>query len=58
MRARTFGRWVARAVFVAALGLGLAVPAVATAGETGVGEAVASAVEPSAAFVAFDHEWG
>jgi hypothetical protein len=57
MRARTIGRWVARAVFVAALGLGVAVPAAAMAGESGVGSAVAAAVAKPVVYQTFDYEW-
>jgi hypothetical protein len=60
MRARTIGRWVARAVFVAALGVGVAVPVAANAGESGVGSAVAAAVAKPASGVpvTLDFEWG
>jgi hypothetical protein len=59
MRARTIGRWVARAVFVAALGVGVAIPVAASAGESGVGSAVAAAVAKPAGGVSItlDHEW-
>jgi hypothetical protein len=59
MRARTIGRWVARAVFVAALGVGVAIPVAASAGESGVGNAVAAAVAKPAGGVSItlDYEW-
>lgn len=57
MRARTFRRWVARAVFAAALGVGLAVPvAAANAGESGIGGAVAVVAKP-VVYQTFEFEW-